>query len=88
LRKINYFDSDFWIRSCFALPTDSVVDRHRFDADPDQNFHFGADPFPDPDSDWHQNDADPHADPTPSFTHAGKWDKMLLLFNNSSILTS
>ncbi len=51
------------------------MDRHRVDADPDHIFHFGADPYPDPDSDWHQNDADPHADPTQSFTHAEKWDK-------------
>jgi hypothetical protein len=35
-----------------------VVDRHRFNADPGP--------------DWHQNDADPHTDPTPSFTHVGK----------------
>jgi hypothetical protein len=34
---------------------------------------------PDPDPDWHQNDADPHADPTPSFTHVGKSDIFLLL---------
>jgi hypothetical protein len=27
----------------------SVVDRHRFDADPDPPFHFGADPDLDPD---------------------------------------
>jgi hypothetical protein len=43
----------------------SVVDRHRFYADPDPNptFHFDADPDPnptfhfdaDPDPDWHQN---------------------------------
>jgi hypothetical protein len=38
----------------------------RFDADPNPNFHFGADPDTDPD--WHQNDADPHADPTASLT--------------------
>jgi hypothetical protein len=31
------------------------------------NFHFDADSDPDPD--WHQNDADPHADPTPIFTY-------------------
>jgi hypothetical protein len=40
------------------------VDRHRLDADPDQNFHF--DGYPDPDR--RQNDADPLADPTPGFT--------------------
>ncbi len=48
----------------------SVVDRHRFYADPDPNFHVDVDPDPDPD--WHQHDADPLADPTPSFTHVGK----------------
>jgi hypothetical protein len=31
------------------------------------NFHFDADPDPDPG--WHQNDADPHANPTPIFTY-------------------
>jgi hypothetical protein len=34
----------------------TVVDRHRFDADPDTNFHCVVDPDPD----QHQNDADPH----------------------------
>lgn len=42
----------------------SVVGRNRFDP----NFHFDAGPDPD----WHQNDAKPHADPTPTFTHVGK----------------
>jgi hypothetical protein len=28
--------------------------------------------YPDPDPDRHQNDADPHADPTPSSTHGEK----------------
>jgi hypothetical protein len=32
--------------------------------DPDPNFHVDADP----DTDWHQNDADPPADPTPYVT--------------------
>jgi hypothetical protein len=41
------------------------VDRHHFDADPDPNIHVDADSDPD----WHQYDADPLADPTPSFTH-------------------
>jgi hypothetical protein len=40
------------------LDLGSVVDRHRFDADPDA----------DPDPDWHQDDADPHAIPTPSLS--------------------
>ncbi len=45
----------------------SVVDRHRFYADPDPNptFHFDADPDSDPD--WHQNSPDPHAGPNPIF---------------------
>ncbi len=34
----------------------SVVNEHRFDGDPDPNFHFDA--APDPDPEWHQNDAD------------------------------
>jgi hypothetical protein len=45
----------------------SVVDQHRVDADPD------------PDPDWHQNDADPHADPTLSSTHVGKSHLVLLM---------
>jgi hypothetical protein len=56
----------------FSDTAPSVVDRHRFDADPGPNFHVDADPDPDPDPDWHQYDAYPHADPTPSFTHIGK----------------
>ncbi len=28
--------------------SNSVVDRHRFDADPDPTFHIDADPDPDP----------------------------------------
>jgi hypothetical protein len=32
---------------------------------PYPNFHVDADP--DPDADWHQNSADPHADPIPNF---------------------
>jgi hypothetical protein len=47
--------------------SDSVVDRHIFDADPGPKFHVDADPDPYSDPDWYQNDADPHADPTPSF---------------------
>ncbi len=47
------------------------MDRHRFNADPDPDsyFHVYADLHPDPypDPDLHQNGADPHADPTPSF---------------------
>jgi hypothetical protein len=40
---------------------------HIFDADPGPKFHVDADPDPYSDPDWYQNDADPHADPTPSF---------------------
>jgi hypothetical protein len=47
----------------------SVVDWRRFHADPDPNFHIYADP------DWHQNNADPHTDPTPGFTLVGKSEK-------------
>jgi hypothetical protein len=42
------------------------VDRHRFDADPDSTFHFDADPEPNPD--WHQNNADPNPDLTQVYT--------------------
>jgi hypothetical protein len=50
-----------------------VVDRPRFDSDPDQdsNFHVGADPDPD----WHQNNADQYrqklcgSDPIPIRIH-------------------
>ncbi len=50
----------------------SVVDRHRFDTDPDPDFHFNAEPDTDPE--WHQTDAGPHADPTLScnFIHVRK----------------
>jgi hypothetical protein len=37
------------------------------------NFHFDVDPDPDPER--RQNDADPHADPSPSFTLVGKSEK-------------
>jgi hypothetical protein len=49
-----------------AISLHSVADRHRFDAEPDPNFHVDSDLDPDPD--WHQNDADPQAGPTPSCT--------------------
>ena len=51
----------------FGSQNTSVVDRHCFDADldPDPNFQYDADPDPDPDR--HQNNADAHVDPTPSF---------------------
>jgi hypothetical protein len=47
---------------------DSVVARHQVYADLDPNFHVAT--APDPDPDWHQNDADPH--PTSSLIHVGK----------------
>ncbi len=52
---------------CSASPvgtTPCVVNRHRFDADPDldPNLYVNADPDPN----WHQNEADPHAYPTQS----------------------
>jgi hypothetical protein len=43
-------------------------DRHIVSADLDSDPTLHVDAVPDPDPDWHQNDADPHADPTPSFT--------------------
>jgi hypothetical protein len=46
----------------------SFDDRHRFVPGPASNFHVDADP----DSEWHQDNADPHADPTSRFTHVGK----------------
>jgi hypothetical protein len=54
--------------------TTSVVDRHRFDAG--SKYEIPCLFHPDPKPDWHQNDVDPHADPTPtrSFPHGGKSD--------------
>ncbi len=51
--------------------------RHRVDAvpDPDPTFHFDADP----DSDRHQNNADPNADRTPSFHKLENWNILFLL---------
>ncbi len=46
----------------------SLADPHRFD--PDLDFHVDADS--DPDIDCHQNNADPHTDPTASLRHVGK----------------
>jgi hypothetical protein len=42
------------------------VNWHRFGADPD--FHVDADQ----DLDWHENNVNPHGDPTPSFKHVRK----------------
>jgi hypothetical protein len=39
------------MRKAKEFLTSSVVDRHRFDVDPDPNFHVDA--VPDPDPDWH-----------------------------------
>jgi hypothetical protein len=55
----------------------SAVDRLRIDADPDPNFLVDTDPETYPDPDWHQHDADPRADPTPSFTLVGISDIFL-----------
>jgi hypothetical protein len=41
------------------------------------NLYGDADPDPDPD--WHQNDTDPHADPTPRFKHVGESEFFSLL---------
>ncbi len=37
----------------------------------------------DPESVWHQNDADPHADPTLSFTQAGQSEFLFFNFSHS-----
>jgi hypothetical protein len=52
----------------------NVVDRPRFDDDPDQdpNFHVDADPDPEPDPDWHQTLPILMRILSPSFTHLGK----------------
>ncbi len=62
----------FILVRCLFIPAlfYSVVDRHRCDADSNSTFYFDADPDPDPI--LYQNNADPHADPTRSFTHVGK----------------
>ncbi len=52
-----------------------VVDRHGYDARSGSEFPYVD---ADPDPDWHQYNADPHADPTPSFTHVRK-SKLLLI---------
>jgi hypothetical protein len=39
------------------------------DPHPDPNFHVDANPDQDPDLGWHQNNADPHANPTPIYTY-------------------
>jgi hypothetical protein len=57
----------------------SVMDRHRFDADPDPTFQFDSDPDLESDQDRHQNKDNPHADPTPSFTQVRKLGNIFLL---------
>jgi hypothetical protein len=52
--------------------------------DPDPNFHVEADPDPDPG--WHQNNADPHADPTSSITHVVKAKKFFTFCHRIAIL--
>ncbi len=47
------------------------MDRRRVDADPDPDPNFHVDANSDPDQDWHQNYADPQADPTISFILVG-----------------
>jgi hypothetical protein len=37
-------------------------------------------PYANDDPDWHQNDPDPYADPTPSFTHIFQNPNFLILF--------
>ncbi len=73
-----------------SIPVNSsVVDRHLFDADPDPNFHFDAELDPDLDPEWHQNNADPHAEPTQSFTvHIleNRKKKRLLLYTAMSVI--
>ncbi len=46
------------------------MDRHCFEADPESDPNFDVDDDTDPGR--HQNNADPPAEPNPSFTHVGK----------------
>jgi hypothetical protein len=62
------------------------VDRHRFDAEPDPNFHVDADQDPDPGSDLYQNDADLHANPTPSFSQLKNKEKCRTFIHSNSSL--
>ncbi len=50
------------LRLVFVKPNYSVVNQHRFDANPDPTFHFDVDPETD-------------LDPSPSVTHVGKLGK-------------
>jgi hypothetical protein len=82
MKLLAFYSSDF-----LKPGTSSVL--HRFDAEPDpnRNFHFDVDPDPDPDSvlDLHHNDADFHADPSPSFTHVGF---LFLLYSQLRLFTT
>jgi hypothetical protein len=80
LFKFNKVEDDQYITVCI-LPI-HVVDRHRFDAAPDPTFHFDSDP----DLDWHQNNADPHADPIISFTQVGKLGIFFTLIQSNASL--
>ncbi len=44
-------------------------------------FPFDANPDLDPDPDWHENDADPNADPSLSFTHTGKLENFFNFYS-------
>jgi hypothetical protein len=69
--RISIFYAD--LNASFCVDADSDPNFY-FDADSDQNFYFDANSDlnfyfdANSDLDWHQNDADPQADPTPSFT--------------------
>jgi hypothetical protein len=73
VREQTYIDVNSKLRTLLV----SVGDRHCFDAhpEPDQNFYFDADP----DGERHQNDADPHVDPTQRITHVGITEIRFLL---------
>ncbi len=64
----------------------SVVDRHRFDAHPDPDFHVGAYLDPIRIRIGIMNDADPHADPTPRITHNGTSEYFLVSSHNIASL--
>ncbi len=59
----------------------SVVDRHRYVTDPDPDFQVDADPDPD----GHQNDADPHADPSKFYTLWKKKKILTLIYSFASL---
>jgi hypothetical protein len=70
-------------RSLKASTKAVFVDRRRCDADPDPDltYHFDADL--DPVSDWQQNNADPHADSSPSYCIRLLKNRALLYYFNS-----